>query len=389
MTDADQRRRVALLARPGAADDQLRDALTAAGADCVLQADPTGLDPSALRDAGAQVVLVALDPVTEETLQQFDEVLGDPVIDVIYEDAELAEARGQWDVARWQRHLVAKLQGHRDVLPPGRVPHAADAADTPGTNTDASDATDPVETAEVAQEATQAAATPTSSFGELSLDDDDADIASGPSTTDDAFRSDMDDLEMRISKMELVPDVMERPGTGAVLLLAGLGGPDAVRQLLGALPVGFGQPVLVQQRLDGGRHDKLVAQMQRASALPVELAKPGQRAEAGIVYILADSIGVTADDDGVAFDDSGNDVLSVLPAADSAVLMLSGSDPGRVDAAMKHSWSGALVAGQAAEGCYDAAAARDLSTRGGETGTPVQLAAKLAKRWPATESDES
>ena len=45
------------------------------------------------------------------------------------------------------------------------------------------------------------------------------------------------------------------PLRGAVLIEAGLGGPDAVRQLLGELPEGFPRPVLVRLRLDGGRYD--------------------------------------------------------------------------------------------------------------------------------------
>ena len=69
-----------------------------------------------------------------------------------------------------------------------------------------------------------------------------------------------------------------------MLVLAGIGGPDAVRQLLGSLPNDFPRPVLVQQRLDGGRYDKLVAQMQRATTLPVRLAEPGLAAIAGLIY---------------------------------------------------------------------------------------------------------
>jgi len=74
-------------------------------------------------------------------------------------------------------------------------------------------------------------------------------------------------------------------------------------------------------------------------------------------------------------------VLAVLPAGDSAVLMLSGADAAQVDAAMNLSWSGALVAGQAADGCYDAAAASALVARGAQAGQPAELSARLAERW--------
>src|SRR5690606_23466300 len=122
--------RVALLARPGVARERLRGVMDEAGVERVLEADPTELELAALLAASPRAVLVALDPATEDVLERFDEVLFDPGVDVIYEEAELAASREGWDVARWQRHLVAKLQRHGDVLPPGREPDEIDAATT-------------------------------------------------------------------------------------------------------------------------------------------------------------------------------------------------------------------------------------------------------------------
>ena len=62
------------------------------------------------------------------------------------------------------------------------------------------------------------------------------------------------------------------------MLFAGIGGPDAVRKLLAELPPDLSRPVLVQLRLDGGRYDNLVKQLERVSALPVLLAKAGEAA---------------------------------------------------------------------------------------------------------------
>ena len=84
--------------------------------------DPTTLDPSALGLAAPQVMVVALDAVTEDAIERFDPVLADPAVEVIYEEAALAATREGWDLARWARHLAAKLQGHGDVLPPGHEP---------------------------------------------------------------------------------------------------------------------------------------------------------------------------------------------------------------------------------------------------------------------------
>lgn len=198
------------------------------------------------------------------------------------------------------------------------------------------------------------------------------------------FKRDLASLESRIADMELVDDrIVKGPAqaNGAVLVMAGIGGPDAVRQLLGALPQDFPRPVLVQQRLDGGRYDKLVAQMQRATVMLVKLAEPGLPAIAGVIYILPAGVGIKVADAGIEFTDGGDDVLAALPSADSAVLLLSGSDPAQVDAVMNHSWAGALVIGQAPDGCYDAAAPNALVARGGDAGQPAELAERLSERW--------
>ena len=102
---------------------------------------------------------------------------------------------------------------------------------------------------------------------------------------------------------------------------------------------------------------------------------------AGVVYILPAGIGVSVDDTGIKFSDDGADVLAALPSADSAVLLLSGSDPVLIDAVMNHSWAGALVLGQAPDGCYDAALPSALAARGGDCGPPAELARRLSERW--------
>jgi chemosensory pili system protein ChpB (putative protein-glutamate methylesterase) len=112
--------RVALLARPAAAAERLREALAGIGVELVLEADPLQADPQALAAAAPQAVVVVLDPAVEDALERFDPVLSDPALDVLYEEAELAVAREGWDAARWGRHLSAKLLRHGDVLPPGR-----------------------------------------------------------------------------------------------------------------------------------------------------------------------------------------------------------------------------------------------------------------------------
>ena len=430
--------RIALLARPGAAHDRLRGVIEEAGGDCVFDGDPTEVEADALAATRPQLVLVALDPQVEDVLERFDALLFDPSVDVVYEEAELAAAREGWEVARWQRHLVAKLQRHRDVLPPGREPdddadEATPVAGEPNREPDgAAEAEAPEETDAPAVglfdpvlaegEGADAGSTgaPVESFDntdlpsfEWSLDpgpqdavaaedgpgqedspagDDirmgDSDLV-GPvvQPVDDAaskgrFELDLELLESRISGLELVHDAPPgRSPLGGVLVFAGIGGPDAVRQLLGALPRGLPRPVLVHQQLDGARYDKLVAQMRRVSTLPVELGQPDHALAPGVVHVIPPGLGLEPGPDGYRFKE-GADLIGVLPAADSAVVLLSGSDPELVDGLMKQRLAGALVLGQVAEGCYDPAASQALGSRGGETDTPVNLATRIAARWP-------
>ncbi len=198
---------------------------------------------------------------------------------------------------------------------------------------------------------------------------------------------DLDALEQRVSALSLadVDSYGHGPTRGAVLVEGGLGGPDAVRQLLAGIPEGFPRPVLIRLHLDGGRYDRLVKQMERAARLPVALAEIGQPADAGTVYFVPPGVSLAreraqwmfVDEIGVA------PILTALPASDSAVLMLSGSSVADVDAVMAQAAAGMLVAGQALENCYDASASMALSARGAALGTPAELAEQLAERWPS------
>ena len=229
----------------------------------------------------------------------------------------------------------------------------------------------------------------TPDFTDLQLEDETAATRSrktGPAAPAAALK-DLADLEQRISRLRLEgAQSPARPQQGAVLVLAGIGGPDAVRQLLAGLGPDFPRPVLVLQQLDGGRHDKLVGQMARATSMSVQLAKPGSEAQPGQVYILPQGIALDTNTGSIRFvagDSVSQDLIAGLPAADSAVLMLSGGDPAGVDAAMAGAGHGALVAGQSPEGCYAAEAAKQLVARGAASGSPADLAHRLTQRWPS------
>jgi len=171
-----------------------------------------------------------------------------------------------------------------------------------------------------------------------------------------------------------------------VLVLAGIGGPDALRRLLAALPAGLAVPILVYMRLDGGRYGNLVKQMARVSALPVVLAESDQPVLAGNAYILPDDVGVAVHNRGLHFTADAKGIqVAALPPAHSAVVMLSGSDVALLDDVLSLAVAGGWVAGQTGEGCYDPIAANAVVAAGMAAGDPPQLAAAIAERWGVSE----
>lgn len=475
--------RVALLARPGAACDNLQAALRQAGAEVVLVADPTSSDAGTVSASAPQAVLVALEPSVEDALARYDEILLDPATIVIYDEVALAAHREGWDAARWARHLSAKLGRHHDVLPPGagietgidageieqpsqavveieQPSQAAEGIDFGGFTDEMKLALDDIDP-EPEAPAMPVAAPETgiefeAGFGTAFEAEFEAEFETAPDTEAEAVATpgpatgmsggiewEPQSLSTATPKAAVVPEpseplvvpapapapaaslssfgnltleeispeprqpasppaaiaepahVLSAPSLaaspavaearGGVVVLAGIGGPDAVRQFLSALPLGFSRAVVVRQRLDGGRHDRLVRQMQRATGLPVELAQAGARLAPGHVYILPDAM-TTVSDAGMAF--AGTDapvpVLAGLPVADSAVLMLSGSDPAMVREVLDMGDAGAFVAAQALEECFDSEAPAALAAAGAIAASPAELANHLVARWSTT-----
>ena len=320
-------RRVVVLARAGAACDRTRAAVQQAGAELVAVLDPTAAGEDDIRAAAPDAVLVVLDPVTETALDAFDAVLADPALAVMYDDADVAAKRDGWEAARWARHLAAKLHGHQDVLP----------------------------------------------------------AAPGGHTAPD-FAQEMEDLTLQVAAMPPVAHETPAPApaNGAVVVAAGVGGPDAVRQLLGELPETFPRPVLLRQRIEGGQYDRLVRQMQRASRLQVMLAEAGEPLRGGTVYVMPDGLDVADAPAGLHFvAAAGEPGFAALHAADSAMLLLSGAPTALVDVALAMRWAGGLALGQTAENCFDPAASSALVARGGEASNLAGMSHQLLQRWSA------
>lgn len=389
---------VALLGRPGQARERLREALGLAGAHVVLEDEPSAVDVQMLRDAEPVAVLVALEPSIEDALEALEPAFNMPGVTVIFDEAELTVRREGWEAQRWVRHLAAKLHGHADVLPPGTESEPS-LQPEPGLELAPRQHSD-LQLDQHLQAAAHAFdSVPGDALFARGVDTSEA-AADTPSLTlgDSSTWGLVDEVAVVVRpRAELNMDALSTGGlslveldqagdtTGAVLVLAGIGGPDAIRRLLSALPPAFPRAVLVRMTLDGGQYGNLVRQMGRVSALPVELGEAGQVIAAGKVYVLSDDIGVQQHAGALAFvaqaDPAG--LVAALPPTDSAVLMLSGANEALVEAALALAEQGGWLAGQSADGCYDPAAAARLARQGILTGDPAQLAQALAQRWPA------
>jgi len=423
---------VALLARPGAARERLREALSHADVQLVLEEDPNSLEPQVLQQARPQFVVIALEAAIEDALERLDTVLSAPGLTLVFDEAELAARRDGWEVQRWGRHLAAKLHGHQQVLPPGAEeepslqlepghpapppapreealqPHLEQALswadDVPADSLYSPPAHlhEPIALEQalaalqpIVPESLQApslppamaepaTAAPLVSFDHTawSLVDDvaDAPAAAANIAAVEAAPPSFDTDHLSLVDLDAAAPVGAR--AGSLLVLAGIGGPDALRRLLGALPASLAVPVLVHMRLDGGRYGNLVKQMARVSPLPVQLAEAGQRATPGEVHVLADDIGVQAAGDGLHFiSDAQGISIAALPAEHTALVLLSGADLVHVGPALDLAAAGAWVAGQVGEGCYDPAAATAVVAAGMVAGEPQELAQAIAARW--------
>jgi len=427
---------VALLARPGAARERLREALSHADVQLVLEDDPNTLEARVLQEARPQFVVIALEAAIEDALERLEAVLSAPGLTLVFDEAELAARRDGWEAQRWGRHLSAKLHGHQQVLPPGAEeepslqlepghpapapapqeealqPHLEQAlswadevpADTlysppvqlhePIALEQALAALQPVvpeplqapALPSLAETASAVPPLPPVSFDHTawSLVEDEADAdASATAPHHAAVEAPLPSFDTgHLSLVDLDAAAPVGARAGSLLVLAGIGGPDALRRLLGALPPSLSVPVLVHMRLDGGRYGNLVKQMARVSPLPVQLAEAGQRATPGEVHVLADDIGLQAASDGLHFvSDAQGIAIAALPADHTALVLLSGADLAHVGPALDLAAAGAWVAGQVGEGCYDPAAATAVVAAGMVAGEPQELAQAIAARW--------
>lgn len=170
-------------------------------------------------------------------------------------------------------------------------------------------------------------------------------------------------------------------GTGTVLVLSGIGGPDAVRQLVRALPAGFPLAVLLQQNLDGGRHDRFVEQLAKISRLPVALAEPTETPPPGAVRVLPEGLSSA----GALSFPKAEGVAALIAAAtvmDGAVVVLSGADEAVVEPLVQAMANGTRVLVQDPASCFDAKAIVALQAAGASPVSAADIAARLDAYFP-------
>lgn len=169
--------------------------------------------------------------------------------------------------------------------------------------------------------------------------------------------------------------------TRTVLVLSGIGGPDAVRQLVRALPASFPLAVLLQQNLDGGRHDRFVEQLAKISRLPVALAEPTETPPPGAVRVLPEGLSSAGalsfpKSEGVAA------LIAAATAAQGAVVVLSGADEAVVEPLVQAMANGTRVLVQDPASCFDAKAIVALQAAGAAPVSAADIAARLDAYFP-------
>lgn len=191
-------------------------------------------------------------------------------------------------------------------------------------------------------------------------------------------------MENDAPAMAIEPSSVASAGLGAVVILAGLGGPDAVRQLLSSLPESLSVPVLLYQHLEVGKHERLVEQLAKISKLPVVLAVDGGAPEGGKVTLLPAGLSAQASDGNLSFS-TGTlaSLLLAVSAPESMVIVLSGADAQLVPAILAVRDGGGSVLAQDPEVCFDSAAADAMQRQGAPVYPALGLARQIAARWPA------
>ena len=101
--------------------EPLRAAVAAAGAALVGEFRLSELNPELLSGTRAEVLVVNLERVLDKQAGLLEMVLAADSQSIIFNDADATSRLNGTDMARWARHLAAKIMGSEDHLPPPPV----------------------------------------------------------------------------------------------------------------------------------------------------------------------------------------------------------------------------------------------------------------------------
>lgn len=113
-----QRLTVALLGRADSTRELLRKSLQDLGAEIVFEGDPSAARSEQVMAGHPQVVIVNLGSGVEDDIDHLQDVFDSPDVNVVFNEGDVTSQLAGWDLARWARHLAAKLMGHERTIPP-------------------------------------------------------------------------------------------------------------------------------------------------------------------------------------------------------------------------------------------------------------------------------
>lgn len=342
---------------------------------------------------------LSIDPVEIEGLLDFDDEATLQSLSSTHDEEEV-DLGLDADVAA----LAAQLDALAEETPGGRV----DEFDGPrdfdelSMDLDVETGTDTEPASLGSPQAARGDAAPSSpparaGFGELSLADLDAEPAPAAAATEPVGSSfDFDSLKFSLAPLE---GEEAPPGTIArvVVLGASIGGPDALRSFLGAIPAEFPAVFVLVQHLENGFFERLAQQLQKASALQVRVAADGaEPARMGEVLVLPSDARYSVARDGRIEREEYAEPPRYKPCIDDAfraaadafgrdtlAIIFSGMAGDAVEGASHVTAMGGQVWGQDPESCVVSSMIDGANARGllEVIASPRELAEQLVARF--------
>ncbi len=171
--------------------------------------------------------------------------------------------------------------------------------------------------------------------------------------------------------------------TGLVLVVAGIGGPAALRELLASFPVDLPVPVVISQNLPQGHYDVLAKNLGRTATLPVFAPSAGQVLAAGQAYILGEGLSIQTDTSGSLEVMEGriDDLFTHTGNMQGVIIFLSGAPSSWMLPAMDALDMGVLLLGQEPDTAYEGQFLRSMTDMGLVTADFPTLGSHVREHW--------